>query len=348
MKLLLEVIGVNNSKTSLNQQIPIWLMRQAGRYLPEYREVRSKAGSFLNLCYNPDLASTVTLQPITRFGFDAAIIFSDILVLPQAMGLQLEFKEGEGPVLENILSLTELNKIAVKDVTDIWEFQKVYEALALTKANLPVDKTLIGFAGSPWTVATYILGGKNQDADYTRKIAYEQPELVNKIIDLVSEQTILHLGGQIEAGADIVQLFDSWSGLLTPVLFDEYVIKPTKKIIDSLKQKYPNTPIIAFPRGAGMQYQKFLTALNPDVIGLDYMVPLEQAKILQQQKPVQGNLDPLILLLTKDKIKIALDQILENLAGQNRFIFNLGHGILPSTPIENVEFLVDYVRNFKR
>ncbi|MDX2050159.1 MAG: uroporphyrinogen decarboxylase [Rickettsiaceae bacterium] len=340
MKLLLDVFRQNSKK------VPIWLMRQAGRYLPEYREIRKKAGSFLDLCYNPELATAVTLQPIDRFDFDAAIIFSDILVIPHILGLDVEFTEGEGPRVETVKSPSDIKKLKVKHIEYSDKINRVCEAIALTKTKLNKEKTLIGFAGGPWTVATYIISEKKHDFDYCRKIALENGDMINGLIEILTEQTIIYLKEQINAGAEVIQLFESWAGILNEEEFERFVIKPTQKIVKSLRDYNPNIPIIGFPKGAGLLYEKYGELIDLDCIGLDYLVPFEIGKKIKQKKIIQGNLDPQVLLLTKDKIEYKMNQIMSNFSSGN-FIFNLGHGINKETPIENVEYLVDYVRNYK-
>jgi uroporphyrinogen decarboxylase len=342
MKIILDVLCKKEVLST-----PIWIMRQAGRYLPEYREVRKKAGSFLNLCYNPELASEVTIQPIKRFDLDAAIIFSDILIVPHILGLNVDFLEGEGPKLENIDTYDDLKKLKIKSKEESEKIQKICDALSLTKSNLPKNKALIGFSGSPWTVATYILSKKKHDFDYCREFLYKNNLLFRDLISIITDQTIIYLKEQIKSGADIIQLFDSWSGVLPENEFYDYVIKPTKKIVDSLKLFSPNTPIIGFPKGSGILYQDYSSNVNVDCLGLDQNIPLSFAKNLQKQKIIQGNLDPVVMLCSKDIIKDKVDIIMDSLSGKG-FIFNLGHGIIKETPIENVEFLVDYVKNWKK
>lgn len=342
MKLLLDVL-LKKEKTKMP---PIWLMRQAGRYLPEYQEVRKEAGSFLDLCYNPELASKVTLQPIKRFSFDAAIIFSDILVVPDILGWDVKFLEGEGPKLEIIKDHNDLKKLLVKNKKSSEKIQKICKALELTKNALDSDKTLIGFAGSPWTVATYMISEKKHDFDYCRKFVYEKKSLLNDLIEIITQQTIIYLKSKIDSGAEVLQLFDSWSGILTEEQFFEFVIKPTKKIILEIKKYSPKTPIIGFPKGAGLFLEDYIKETKVDGLSIDHFVSLKYASILQKNVVIQGNLDPLVLFLDKIEIKKHIDKIMQELSGGN-FIFNLGHGIMQKTPIENVEFLVDYVRNWK-
>jgi uroporphyrinogen decarboxylase len=342
MKIILDVLSKKQ-----NSRTPIWIMRQAGRYLPEYREVRKKAGSFLDLCYNPELASEVTIQPIKRFGLDAAIIFSDILIVPHILGLNVEFLEGEGPKVENIESFEDLDKLEIKEIEKSEKMQRVCDALALTKTNLNKDTTLIGFSGSPWTVATYILSKKKHDFYSVREFAFKNKKLFNGLIDKIVNQTIIYLKEQIKSGAEVIQLFDSWAGVLPESEYIEYVIEPNRKIVEELKKFSPNTPIIGFPKGSGLLYEKYADFVEVDALGFDQNIPAEFMKKFQDRKIVQGNLDPVSMLCDKDLIKEKADRILENLFG-NGFIFNLGHGIIKETPIENVEFLVNYVKNWKK
>lgn len=326
-----------------NQKIPIWLMRQAGRYLPEYISIRNSVSDFLDLCYDVDKVVEVTLQPIKRFGFDAAIIFSDILVLPNALGWHVEFKKNIGPVLYQFNSKEDL-KYLQNNGSD--KLKIVYEAIAKTRANLPYNIPLIGFVGSPWTVATYLLeGGAKKDFILSKKFIYQKQELAKQLIDLITEKTIKHLICQIEAGADLIQLFDSWAGMLSSMEYDEFVIKPTAKIVSAVKNIFPNVPIIGFPKGSGFLYDNYIKNTFVDVIGVDQFVPINLMKKWQEKVIVQGNLDPVILLINKTTIAKKTDEILSSLT-KGSFIFNLGHGILPNTPIENVEFLVNYVRKF--
>lgn len=342
MNLFLDIF----SKKEKSNIIPIWFMRQAGRYLAEYREVRKQAGSFLDLCYNPELASEVTLQPIRRFGFDAAIIFSDILVVPHMLGLEVKFLEGEGPQVETVSTDSDLEKLFIKTKDESEIIQKICQALELTKKNLPNDKTLIGFAGSPWTVATYMLSQKKHDFDYCRKFAYEQKDLLNKIIDILTEQTIIYLKAKIDSGAEVIQLFDSWCGILPEYQFYDFVIKPTKKIVSEIKKYSNKTPIIGFPKGAGVLYKDYLLETNVNGLSVDHLMPLKYIKELQKETIVQGNLDPLVLFLNPNEIAHHTDEIMKELSS-GPFIFNLGHGIMQHTPVENVKFVVDYVRNWK-
>lgn len=322
---------------------PIWIMRQAGRYLPEYREIRSQIGSFLDLCYNPKMAAEVTLQPLRRFDLDAAIIFSDILVIPHALGVKVDFVKNEGPVLGKISALNELK---ISDIEK--KLQPVFEALALTKSKLGKDKALIGFSGSPWTLACYMIeGGSSKNFEETRKTALQNEEYFSQLIDILIEAISIYLIAQIRAGADVVKLFDSWAGILPENDFQKWVINPTKKIIANVKKIHPNVPIICFPRGCGMLYENFAREVKSDALALDQNVKKSWASdVLQNQMGlvIQGNLDNHLLAFgSKFEIEKEVKKILE-IFGKKPFIFNLGHGILPQTPIENMEFLVKLVR----
>lgn len=323
---------------------PIWLMRQAGRYLPEYMKVRKEVKDFLEFCYDIDKAAEVTLQPVKRFGFDAAIIFSDILVLPHALGWKVEFKENIGPVLQHFESKDDFNFL--KGNTDE-KLGKVYEIIKKVKKELPKTTSLIGFAGSPWTVMSYMLEGKGkQDFRVSKKFIYENRVLAKELLDFIMEKTIYHLINQIKAGADVIKIFDSWSGVLAEEEFNDFVIEPTKKIISAIKKVFPKTPIITFPKGAGFLYEKFIEEVPTDVLAVDMLVPLKKMRYWSDKVIVQGNLDPVILLTNKEVIKEKVYNILSMLENKN-FIFNLGHGILLETPPENVEFLVECIRNYE-
>lgn len=328
-----------------NKEIPIWLMRQAGRYLPEYMEVRSTVSNFLELCYDSKKATKITLQPIDRFGFDAAIIFSDILVLPHALGWDVAFKKGEGPILTKFESEKDLLKLSDSFSNQI---KNIYDTVSNVKHSLPKNVSLIGFAGSPWTVISYMLEGKGkQDFSVSKSFLYNNHKTAIKLFDIISDKTIEYLSGQIEAGAEIVQLFDSWSGMLNGFNYEEFVIKPTKKIVAELKKKYPNVPVIGFPRGSGYNYDNYIENTNIDGVGVDQFTPVSQMKKWQRNIVVQGNFDPVTLLTNKEKIKNAVDEILYTVEDDN-FIFNLGHGIMPNTDPKNVEYLINYVREFKK
>lgn len=340
-KLLLKSIKENTNK------VPIWLMRQAGRYLPEYLAIRANAGSFLDLCYNPKLASEVTIQPITRFDFDASIIFSDILVIPHALGMNVDFIKGEGPVLNRIENTQDLLKLKFDNFLSI--LAPVYEAIELTKNKLPKSTTLIGFAGCPWTIATYMFEGKStKDFSLTKKYAYDNSQEFKLTIELLTEAISVHLINQIKAGAEIIQLFDSWAGVLDQNNFNRWIIDPTNKIINNIKAVFPNIPIIGFPRGASLYYLDYIKQVDIDVISIDSMLSLEFIKDnIPDKLAIQGNLDPTYLLTKTAILKKQTKTILKNFANK-KHVFNLGHGILPNTPIKNVEYLVNTVRNFVR
>jgi uroporphyrinogen decarboxylase len=322
---------------------PLWLMRQAGRYLPEYRAVRAKAGSFLDLCYSPVLAAEVSLQPIRRYGFDAAIIFADILVVPDALGQGVRFVEGEGPRLDPICSAADcarLNEAATRP-----KFALVCETVARLRQDLPKATALIGFCGAPWTVATYMVAGKaSVDQADARTWAYRDARGFQGLIDLLVEVSTDYLGGQVAAGADALQLFDSWAGSLPDDEFQRWVIVPTRQIVANLKQRYPRVPIIGFPRGAGMQAADYVMQTGVDGVSCDTAMPVAfMADDLAGRTVVQGNLDPLLLAAGGAGLERRVDEILTAMAGQ-RFIFNLGHGIVPETSPQNVTRLVELVR----
>lgn len=323
---------------------PIWMMRQAGRYLPEYREVRAKAGGFVDLCLNPDLASEVTLQPIRRFGFDGAILFSDILIVPYAMGQELEFLAGEGPRLSPRLVDSTLDSLhAVPE-----RLKPIYETVAKVKAGLGAGRTLLGFAGSPWTVATYMVAGEgSRDQHDTRALAYRDPQAFQAIIDAIIAVTVDYLSGQIAAGAEAVQLFDSWAGSLAPAEFDRWVIAPNAAIVATLKQRHRDLPIIGFPKGAGEKLPAYASETGVDAIGIDETIdPVWAARALPPGLPVQGNLDPLLLLAGGAELEKQALRILDALADRPH-VFNLGHGIGQHTPIDHVEQLLGIVRGWR-
>jgi uroporphyrinogen decarboxylase len=322
---------------------PIWLMRQAGRYLPEYRKVREQAGSFLTLCYTPELAEEVTLQPIRRYGFDASILFSDILVVPDALGQHVAFREGEGPVLEAIDHVDGLRALSLERMPE--RLAPVYETVKRLKRSLPAETTLIGFAGAPWTVATYMVGGKGSPDQAAAKLwAYRAPDEFQKLIDLLTEATVRHLAAQIEAGAEAVQIFDTWAGSLPEAQFRRFCLDPVKKIVAALAARYPSVPVIGFPRGAGALSKDYFRETKIAGLGLDTGVsPLWAKNELQPMGCVQGNLDPLLLVAGGSEMRAAAKHILETL-GHGPFIFNLGHGIVPQTPPDHVAELVSIVR----
>ncbi len=322
---------------------PIWLMRQAGRYLPEYREIRNSTKGFLDLCYNPDLACEVTLQPIRRFDLDAAIIFSDILVVPDSMGIKVSFVENEGPLLQKIQNIEELNKALLQKNSE--KLSPVYEAIRKTRSFLDKEKALIGFSGSAWTLAAYIVEGKiSRDLSIAKSLYYNDKEFFIELINNLVQQIAEHLIMQIDSGVDIIQLFDSWAGMLVGDDYDQLVIKPTIEIIKLVRKVYPYIPIICFPRGSGLQYEKFCLKVDCQAIGVDQYMPIDWVRDKSNQKIIQGNLDPLILLCKSTGfIAKRIDVIFEAMGPQD-FIFNLGHGVVPQTPPENVKFLVNYVK----
>ncbi len=320
---------------------PIWLMRQAGRYLPEYRELRAQKGGFLELAYDSDAATEITLQPIRRFGFDGAILFSDILVVPHAMGQDLWFETGEGPRLA-----PKLTDADWRDFTPMPQrLDPVIETVRKVRAALPAETTFLGFAGSPWTVATYMVAGQgSKDHAEARAMAYADPSRFGALIDAIVGVTIDYLSRQIAAGVDAVQLFDSWAGSLSPAQFERWVIGPNAAIIAGLKARHPDTPIIGFPKGAGGKLPAYARETGADAIGLDETVdPIWANAALPQGMPVQGNLDPLALVAGGDALEAAVKQILTAFPDRSH-VFNLGHGIVPHAPIAHVEKLLSLVR----
>ncbi|MHC5306084.1 uroporphyrinogen decarboxylase [Bartonella sp. LJL80] len=323
---------------------PIWMMRQAGRFLPEYRETRKKAGSFLDLCYNPDMAYEVTMQPIRRFGFDAAILFSDILVIPHALGRHLRFEEGRGPLLDPI-TVDDIDNLNVERAQD--GLEPSFETLRLLKKGLPQETTLIGFCGAPWTVSTYMIAGHGTpDQAPARIFGFTHPEAMTKLLDILADVSADYLINQIKAGAEVVQIFDSWAGVLDESSFEAYCIRPVKRMVKRIRQSYPNIPIIGFPKGAGALYADYAEKTGVTAIGLDWSVPFSFARTLQQKTPVQGNLDPLRLIAGGKALEDGVNDILQSL-GAGPLIFNLGHGITPQTPIEHVEQMIRQVRRFQ-
>ncbi|MBZ9796903.1 uroporphyrinogen decarboxylase [Mesorhizobium sp. ES1-4] len=324
---------------------PLWMMRQAGRYLPEYRETRRRAGSFLDLCYDPDLAVEVTLQPIERFGFDASIVFSDILVVPHALGRDVRFEEGRGPLL---------TPISAAEIADLGSemfhvnLEPVYETLRRLRAKLPDETTLIGFCGAPWTVATYMIAGHGTpDQAPARLFGYREPEALRRLLKVLADHSASYLIRQIEAGADVVQIFDSWSGVLDDASFEQFCIEPVAEIVSQVRAVHPGVPVIGFPKGAGARYQGYRDKTGVTGLGIDWTVPLEAAKALQRQGAVQGNLDPLRLVAGGQALADGVGAILQAL-GDGPLIFNLGHGITPETPVAHVEAMVKQVRSAAR
>jgi uroporphyrinogen decarboxylase len=324
---------------------PIWMMRQAGRYLPEYKATRAQAGDFLSLCYNPDLATEVTLQPIRRYGFDAAILFADILLIPQALGADLWFVTGEGPRLSTITSQADLDKLG--PVSDIHEtLNPIYQTVRNLSGALPSETTLIGFAGAPWTVATYMIAGRGTpDQAPAHKLMNEQPEVFDALMDKITEATIDYLLMQIEAGAEVVKIFDSWAGSLPGAAFQKYSLEPARRITAALKAKYPDTPIIGFPREAGDGYIGFAKATGVDCVALDNSVTPEWAvKNVQVDGCVQGNLKSSHMVTGGQALVDETRSIVKAFSG-GPHIFNLGHGITPDADPDNVQRMIDAVRD---
>jgi uroporphyrinogen decarboxylase len=325
---------------------PIWMMRQAGRYLPEYRELRTKAGSFLDLCFSPELAAEVTLQPVRRFGFDAAIIFSDILVVPYALGREVRFEVGEGPRLDPLDTPDKIATLASE--ADFTKLEPVCEALSRVRAALSQATALIGFCGAPWTVATYMVAGKGTpDQAPARLLAYRHPDAFATIIDVLVETSIAYLIRQLEAGADALQIFDTWAGVLSPREFARWSVEPTRRIVEGVRKARPDAKIIGFPRGAGAQLPDYVAATGVDAVSIDWTAaPALIRERVQSKVAVQGNLDPLALIAGGAALDQAIDDVLANYAS-GRLIFNLGHGIQPETPIAHVEQMIAQVRAYK-
>ena len=326
---------------------PVWMMRQAGRYLPEYRETRAQAGDFLSLCYNSDLAAEVTLQPIRRYGFDAAILFADILLLPQALGADLWFVTGEGPRLSTITSSTEVNSL--KPISDIHEvLNPIYETVRILSNELPKETTLIGFAGAPWTVATYMIAGRGTpDQKPAHDLKDNNTLAFDTLIEILTKATIEYLSAQIEAGAEVVKIFDSWAGSLKGNDFNKYALEPTKQIVTQLKAKYPHVPVIAFPRQAGDAYKGFLKSTGADCLAIDDSIsPSWAAKYLQEDGCIQGNLKSSHMVSGGQPMIDEVNTIISNLC-QGPHIFNLGHGITPDAHPDNVALMIETIRNFK-
>ena len=323
---------------------PTWLMRQAGRYLPEYRALRAEKGGFLALVYDSEAAAEITIQPIRRYGMDGAILFSDILIVPYAMGQDLEFLVGEGPRLSPRLvdaALSSLHAVPQR-------LSPIYETVKLVRAQLPADKTTLGFAGSPWTVATYMVAGEgSRDQHDTRSMAYRDPAAFQAIIDAITAVTIEYLAGQITAGAEAVQLFDSWSGSLAPSEFERWVIAPNAAIVSAIRTRFPAVPIIGFPKGAGEKLPAYARETGVDALGLDETIdPLWAHANLPGGLPVQGNLDPLLLIAGGEELERQTLRVLEAFADRPH-VFNLGHGIGQTTPLEHVGQLLSLVRGWR-
>jgi uroporphyrinogen decarboxylase len=322
---------------------PVWLMRQAGRYLPEYRELRARAKSFLELCLAPKLAAEVTMQPVQRFGMDAAILFSDILVVPHALGQTVVFETGEGPRLDPVIGAITLS-VLYKQI-DLEALSPVFETIAIVRNLLPSHVALLGFCGAPWTVATYMVAGHGTlDQAPARLFAYRDPDAFQQLIDLLVQASIDYLAAQLGAGVDAVQLFDTWAGVLGPAEFERWCIKPAARIVTGVRQRVPGAKIIGFPRGAGISARRYVEDVPVDAIGLDWMIDRNFARDeIQSLRPVQGNLDPLALMAGGPALDREVDAVLAAFSGKP-FIFNLGHGILPETPIAHVERMLARVR----
>ena len=322
---------------------PVWLMRQAGRYLPEYRALRAKAGGFLDLVFNPEFAAEVTLQPVQRFGFDAAILFSDILVVPHALGQEVAFAVGEGPQLDPIADRMAFERLSSELDHDL--LAPVYETIRIVKAQLDPAVALLGFCGAPWTVASYMIAGHGTpDQAPARLFAYRDAAAFAVLIDVLVEASAGYLIRQLQAGADAVQIFDTWAGVLPPEQFERWCIEPVQRIVDLVRAEVPSARIIGFPRGAGTMLPRYVEKIVPDAVGLDWMVDKAFARDKVQSKvPVQGNLDPLVLVAGGVALDHAIDAIMEAFADRP-FIFNLGHGIVPETPIAHVEHMLKRVR----
>ena len=323
---------------------PIWMMRQAGRYLPEYRATRAQAGDFLSLCYNSELAAEVTLQPIRRYGFDAAILFADILLLPQALGADLWFETGEGPRLSTITTPGELAKL--KPVEAIHDtLSPIYETVRILARDLPKDTTLIGFAGAPWTVATYMVAGRGTpDQGPAHALKASDRATFQGLIDILTEGTIAYLSAQVEAGAEVIKLFDSWAGSLKGQDFDDFALAPARRIIAALKARHPGLPVIAFPREAGPRYEGFARATGADCVALDSSVSADWAAAhVQKDGCVQGNLDQRLLVTGGEDLVAETKRVVRAFSG-GPHIFNLGHGITPDADPANVQRMIDAIR----
>ncbi|WP_342360108.1 uroporphyrinogen decarboxylase [Terrarubrum flagellatum] len=325
------------------ERMPIWIMRQAGRYLPEYRATRAKAGSFLDLCFTPELAVEVTLQPIRRFGFDASILFSDILVVPHALGQKVWFVEGEGPRLEPLESLN-----GIASAIDLERLAPVFETLRTLRRELPAQTTLLGFCGAPWTVAGYMAIGRGGAAhDGLRTLGYARPDFVDALLDRLVQSSIDYLCAQLDAGAEAVQVFESFAGSIPPGQFERWSLGPLTRIMSGVRARRPGARIILFARGAGANHIRIASETGCDAVGLDWHVdPMWAAAHVQPLKPTQGNLDPLALVAGGQALEKGADAVLEKL-GSGPHIFNLGHGVTPETPIAHMERLIEIVRSHR-
>ncbi len=337
-KPLLEVL--NGKRSSVP---PVWMMRQAGRYLPEYMAIRKTVGSMLDMCFTPKLAAEVTLQPIRRFDFDAAILFSDILVIPHALGRKVRFEAGEGPRLDPLDDPAEMMKLNA--TADDGVLAPIYETIRLVQAELPPAVTFLGFCGGPWTVATYMVAGRGTpDQAPARLFAYRYPEVFAHLIDVLAKTSADYLIRQLRAGVEAVQIFDTWAGILPPGEFERWCIAPTRRIVADVRRAVPGAKIIGFPRGAGSNLKRYVEDIEIDAVGLDWMVDLDYARdAIQRRRPVQGNLDPLALRTGGAALDRGVDAVLQVLGG-GPLIFNLGHGVLPDTPVAHVEQMLKRVR----
>jgi uroporphyrinogen decarboxylase len=353
-----EFLGINYMQASEKKFIqaingatfdvpPIWFMRQAGRYLPEYRATRNQAGSFLNLCYSSELATEVTLQPIRRYDFDAAILFADILLIPDAIGQDVTFKEGVGPLLNPIRSVEGLSKLTLDNLHS--HLGPIYETVNKLSDRLPDHTALIGFAGAPWTVATYMVGGQgSKDQAETKSWAFKDPDGFQQLIDLLTEATSAYLVAQIQAGAEVIQIFDTWAGGLPENAFRRWCIEPVRRIIAAIHENYPDIPVIGFPRGAGPLYEDFIAETGVKAVSIDTGMKTTWARDnLQSKVCLQGNLDPLALVAGGAVMEAEIDKCLEVLS-DGPYVFNLGHGIVPQTPPEHVGQAVDRIRAFNK
>jgi uroporphyrinogen decarboxylase len=341
------VLLVLQDRDDVPRQVPIWLMRQAGRYLPEYRALRSQAKDFLDLCLTPELAAEVTLQPIRRYPLDAAIVFSDILVVPHALGQRVAFAEGQGPVLESIRRADQLKELTLVGFTE--RLTPVATTISLVRRELPSHVALFGFAGAPWTVASYMVEGRGgTDFERAKAWAYTEPDSFGRLIELLVEATSLYLCQQIEAGAEVLQIFDSWAGVLSEPMLGRWGLQPTAKIVRRVKAKHPDVPVIVFPRGVGASYKRYTIECGCDGLSLDTGVSTTWAAAeLQPLLPVQGNLDPLAVVAGGAAMANEAAHILRTL-GSGRLVFNLGHGIVPQTPPEHVAELCQLVHDWQR
>lgn len=335
-------------KNNLRQESPIWIMRQAGRYLPEYRKVREKFSDFIEFCLNSEAAAEVTIQPLRRFALDAAIVFSDILIIPHALGAKVFFKEGHGPILEIVDSREKLNSLKEPNKN---VFEKIGKTLKLVKKELEInfpEVNLIGFAGAPFTVAAYMVeGGSSKDFKKVFNMAYKNPDILKELINIITDATIEYLSIQIESGAQVIKIFDSWAGVVPAGLFEALIIEPTSKIVMEIKAKFPHTPIIGFARGAGSKLKTYALKTNVDCVAIDQYTAMHWVVKNIKSKVIQGNMDNMLLAFgNKAQIKREAEKILKCVNGPH--IFNLGHGVLPQTPVDNVKFLVETVKEYGR